>query len=88
MPQKIYIQLREKLIINLNFGKIIMKNNKDRMLTKTSFSSHSVLFFMSHPVLTMLASSENVDNAATMSNLIRCTQTTLLIPNVVAYTKD
>lgn len=45
------------------------------------------LFFMykSHPLLTMLAFSQNADNAATVSNLIRGTYTTLFMPNAVAY---
>jgi hypothetical protein len=41
--------------------------------------------YKSHPLLTMLAFSQNADNAATVSNLIRGMYTTLFMPNVVAY---
>jgi hypothetical protein len=41
--------------------------------------------YKSHPLLTMLAFSQNADNAATVSNLIRGMYTTLFMPNDVAY---
>jgi hypothetical protein len=40
--------------------------------------------YLAHPVLTMLALSQNADNAPTESSLIRGTYTTLLMPNAVA----